>query len=72
MRKNTDQNNSEHGHFIRMKWVKIKIRNQEVESQKILCIILDIEEIKISQNSHPMDKLSENFQLGTQSFSYFI
>ena len=62
-----------------MKWVKVKVRNWGVESQphmhrliwRVLCNILDIEEIRISQIIHPMDKFSGNFQMKIGEAKFF-
>ena len=62
-----------------MKWVKVKVRNWGVESQphmhrliwRVLCNILDIEEIRISQIIHPMDKFSGNFQMKIREAKFF-
>ena len=62
-----------------MKWVKVKVRNWGVESKphmhrliwRVLCNILDIEEIRISQIIHPMDKFSGNFQMKIREAKFF-
>ena len=62
-----------------MKWVKVKVRNWGAESQphmhrliwRVLCNILDIEEIRISQIIHPMDKFSGNFQMKIREAKFF-